>query len=117
MYIRGKRLFFDELSRESISAKSKADLLAKGLAVCQVSWLMVQSIARHIAKLPLTLLEIHTVVHIFIALSMYCAWLRKPKSVLAPTRIDASHRGREALLAEMIMWDKFVSKNQPSPKG
>ena len=56
---------------EAITDKSKDDLLAKGLVVCQVTWLVIQACARARANLPLTLLEIHSLVHVFSAFIMY----------------------------------------------
>jgi hypothetical protein len=76
------------ISSDAIEDKSKADLLAKGLAICQISWLVVQSIARAHQHLPLTLLEIHTMIHVVSALLMYLCWWRKPKDVNSATVID-----------------------------
>lgn len=92
--------FFD-IASETISDKSKADLLAKGLIISQVSWLVIQSIARARAQLPLTILEVHTMVHVVCALLMYCFWLRKPKDISEPTRVDS--RGCQSILAELLI--------------
>jgi hypothetical protein len=79
---------FVELPSDEIKDKSKADLLAKCLVVCQVCWLVVQSVARACQPLPLTLLEIHTMVHVVSALLMYLLWWKKPKDVNRATSID-----------------------------
>ena len=76
------------VSDESISDKSKADLLAKGLVFCQVAFLAVQCIARKVQGLPVTLLEIHTVVHVCCAIAMYSIWMQKPLDINDPTRAD-----------------------------
>lgn len=103
--------FFD-IASETISDKSKADLLAKGLIICQVSWLVIQSIARARAQLPLTILEVHTMVHVVCALLMYCFWLRKPKDISDPTRVDSS--GCQSVLAELLIrnWDPTRFQDQ-----
>jgi hypothetical protein len=79
---------FLPMKKQSIRDKSKADFLAKGLVLCQVSFLIVQLIARKLQDLPVTLLEIHTSVHVICALAMYCAWLGKPLDVQDPSRVD-----------------------------
>ena len=66
-------LFF-EIDRAVISDKSKANLLGKGLVCIQVIWFFIQWVTRVAAKYPLALLEIHTVVHVVCALSMYALW-------------------------------------------
>ena len=79
---------FLPMKKQSIRDKSKADFLAKGLVLCQVSFLIIQLIARKLQNLPVTLLEIHTSVHVVCALAMYCAWFGKPLDVQDPTRVD-----------------------------
>lgn len=59
---------------EQIEDKSKASVLQKVLIICQVLWMVIQSVSRKIYGLPLTLLEIHTMVHVFCALLMYAFW-------------------------------------------
>ena len=95
------RGYFFDIASETISDKSKADLLAKGLVLCQVSWLVIQSIARARAQLPLTILEVHTMVHVVCAFLMYCFWLQKPKDISDPTRVDSN--GCQSVLAELLM--------------
>ena len=85
---------------DEIKDKSNADLLAKGLVACQVSWLVVQSVARYYARLPLTLLKIHTMVHVFSALIMYLCWWHKPKDIERATPVSA-HELR-GILPEML---------------
>jgi hypothetical protein len=55
---------FLNLSDTSIKDRSKADGLAKGLVCVQVLWMIIQCIGRKVSDLPLTLLEIHTLVHV-----------------------------------------------------
>ena len=70
---RGK---FFEIDESEITDKSKADVLAKGLVSLQVTWMLVQCIARKIAGYPLTVLEVHTFVHVFCALVMFGLWMK-----------------------------------------
>ena len=56
--------YLPNVPKEDIADKSKANDLAKVLVVLQASWLLVQVIARLLARLPVTLLEVNTVAHV-----------------------------------------------------
>lgn len=62
------------VSATSIDDKGKANLIQKSLVVLQVTWMATQCITRRAYGLPLTLLEIHTMVHVVCALTMYFFW-------------------------------------------
>jgi hypothetical protein len=79
-----RRGFFFDIPEDTIRDKSKADILAKGLICCQVTWVVIQCIARKASGLPVTLLEVHTMVHVVCALSMYALWFHKPLDVNYP---------------------------------
>ncbi|KAF8534975.1 hypothetical protein BDD12DRAFT_718295, partial [Trichophaea hybrida] len=87
---------------ETISDKSKADTLAKFLAIFQVSWLVVETCARKANGVPITLLEIHTLVHVFCALVMYGFWLKKPVGIRDPSIIDQKKAN--------IVWEEHKSR-------
>jgi hypothetical protein len=82
---RGK---FCQVNRSHIQDKSKADLLAKSLVCVQVLWVAGQAIERKLAGYPMTLLEIHTLVHVVCALVMYGLWLQKPLNVQDQTLVS-----------------------------
>ena len=65
---------FVDISNEDITDKSKADIFTKSLICIQVLWMVIQCIARKAAGYPLTLLEIHTMVHVVCALTLYVLW-------------------------------------------
>ncbi|KAF8252092.1 hypothetical protein K440DRAFT_666710 [Wilcoxina mikolae CBS 423.85] len=58
----------------AIDDKSKADYLAKVLACFQACWILLQSLGRKMQGLPITLLELNTVVHVLNAVIMYGLW-------------------------------------------
>lgn len=72
-----RRGHFLNVSRDSINDKSKANLLAKGLVFLQVSWMVVQCIARKASGYPISMLEVHTLVHVVCASAMYALWFHK----------------------------------------
>lgn len=118
----------------SIKDKSKADVLAKGLVCVQVFWLVVQCIARKASGYPISLLELHTFVHVICALMMYGLWFRvsllqfkfstrcanfaqKPLDVNEPTIVDTT--AFQHSLAVGLTWEteyrdcSFTNKSGP----
>ena len=77
--------FLPQITILDIKDKSKADLLTKTLVCIQASWMLVQAVARKVAGLPITLLELNTIMHVVCALIMYLLWLKKPQDVWSPT--------------------------------
>ncbi|KAI9809494.1 MAG: hypothetical protein M1827_006800 [Pycnora praestabilis] len=109
---------FLPVSEATISDKSKANTLAKGLVCLQVLWMISQSISRKVVGLPLTLLEVHTLIHAACALAMYGLWFQKPLDVRDPTVIDASEF--PDVLAMMLMrnygfGNRLLVKNGEAP--
>ncbi|RPB21391.1 hypothetical protein L211DRAFT_840815 [Terfezia boudieri ATCC MYA-4762] len=80
------------LSIEGINDKSKADMLTKTLVCIQACWMLVQAFARKVERLPITLLELNTIMHVVCALMMYLLWLKKPQDVGIPTIIYDRHK-------------------------
>ena len=92
---------FVKISDAAIRDKSKADILVKARVCIQVSWMLVQTIARKIVGYPITLLEVHTLVHVACVIGMYGLWFQKPLDIRDPTWMDASDF--EDLLALMLV--------------
>lgn len=72
------------VSEDVIDDKTKADLITKLLVCMQAGWFIIQCIARVAQHLPLSLLEIHVLTHVFVALLMYLFWFAKPYDALSP---------------------------------
>lgn len=64
------------LANTKISDKSKANILQKALVLFQVTWMAIQCTTRRVYGLPLTLLEIHTMVHVLCAMALYAFWFK-----------------------------------------
>ncbi|KAI5810904.1 hypothetical protein DFH27DRAFT_530179 [Peziza echinospora] len=103
--------YLPHISVEQINDKSKADLLTKALVCFQASWMVVQAIARKIKHLPLTLLELNTVMHVICALLMYLLWLKKPQDVGIPTLV---HDRSKSKSLGAILSIKKVLVNEPT---
>lgn len=62
---------------------------------------MLQCIGRKINSLPISILEVHTVVHVVCALGMYIFWSNKPLEIHDPMLLTGSEY--EEILAYMMM--------------
>ena len=92
---------FVKISDSAIKDKSKADWLAKSLVCIQVGWMLVQTVSRRIVGYPITLLEVHTLVHVACAIGMYGLWFQKPLDIRDPQWADPLEW--EDLLALMLV--------------
>jgi hypothetical protein len=61
----------DCVDTATILDKGKADFLAKFLVCVQAAWMVIQCILRKLKGLPITLIELNTLLHVIIALIMY----------------------------------------------
>ncbi|KAL8871471.1 MAG: hypothetical protein Q9174_002700 [Haloplaca sp. 1 TL-2023] len=112
--------FFFEMDSESIKDKNKSDSLAKILVILQVTWIVASSVGRAVVGLPLSLLEIHTMVHVVCAWMMYMLWFHKPKDVLKSSLVDPHvFENGKGLFADLLMrtrrlWQpyKWVDRSQ-----
>lgn len=64
------------VSEDKIRDKSKANGLQKILVLLQVTWMATSCTVRLVYGLSLTLLEIHTLVHVVCAMSMFLSWFK-----------------------------------------
>lgn len=77
-----------DVSEGFINDKSKADKIAKSLALTQAIWLIVQCITKVAVHLPLRFLEINTLGHVMCALIIYLLWWSKPYDIHVPLVIS-----------------------------
>ena len=70
-----------------IKDRGKSDWLAKSLVLLQTSWFVIQCIARGIKHLPVTHLEIVTLVYAAMNFVIYVFWWNKPLNVNRPVRV------------------------------
>ncbi|PBK87170.1 hypothetical protein ARMGADRAFT_876665, partial [Armillaria gallica] len=71
----------EEVSAETIEDKSKGDALSKTLSILQISWFIVQCVARALQHLPITLLEVTALAFAGLSIATYCLWWNKPLNV------------------------------------
>ena len=85
----GEAMIF-KTTKVSIMDRSKADGLGKVLICLQAIWMIIQCIGRLVSHLPLTLLKINTLGHVFCALSLYAIWYHKPQDMNDPIRLNVT---------------------------
>ncbi|KAI5779942.1 hypothetical protein DFH27DRAFT_657235 [Peziza echinospora] len=90
------------LDLADVQDRSKADGLSKAIVCVQATWLVVQGLARRVAGLPVTLLELHTIVHVLCALGTFGLWMKKPQDVRTQ-HIVADRTGERALYLLMSL--------------
>ncbi|KAF9447170.1 hypothetical protein P691DRAFT_761010 [Macrolepiota fuliginosa MF-IS2] len=70
-----------DMSEEEINDKSKGDFLTGLLVVLQMAWFIFQCLARWIAHLPVTNLEVITLASTFLNIITYALWWNKPQNM------------------------------------
>lgn len=89
-------LSLPDISAGEINDRSKSDALSKGVAFVQLTWFIVQIIARHAQGLAITELELTTAALVGLNSIMYIFWWSKPRDMRFPVMIRT--KGVEALL-------------------
>ncbi|RYP05125.1 hypothetical protein DL765_009937 [Monosporascus sp. GIB2] len=108
-----------------IDDKSKADVIQKSLVLIQVVWMAMQCIVRKASGLPISLLELHTMVHVACAIIIYALWWKKPVDIYDPEIVDLHGiKGFLALVTELewgclesTHYDAVVYPSQSSIRG
>jgi hypothetical protein len=62
------------ITRKEIRDKGRGDALSKGLILIQTTWFILQCIARKVAHLPITELELVTLAFAALNLVTYAVW-------------------------------------------
>ncbi|RPB06805.1 hypothetical protein P167DRAFT_540566 [Morchella conica CCBAS932] len=87
-YTKAHRIVPGTFDQRDLLDKGKGTFVAKTLAAIQAIWLILQSLARWAAGLPLTLLEIHVLIQIVCTIMIFYCWWHKPLDVGVPTTIN-----------------------------
>ncbi|KAI1338363.1 hypothetical protein F5Y15DRAFT_386932 [Xylariaceae sp. FL0016] len=79
-----------KITCEEIWDKSKADRFAKAFALLQISWMIIQAVARASQRLALSPLELFTLAFVVSTAMSYFFWWHKPQHVETPTTLPCS---------------------------
>lgn len=80
-----------KVKRQDILDKGKASMIAKPVVCGQVGWLVLQLLGRRVQNLPMTLLELHILIHILIAAVVYGFWWNKQLDFAEPIILDIQY--------------------------
>lgn len=92
-YWRGRHIGNDIFEKQTMDDKGNSSYIAKLLVCVQVSWLIIECVARKVAGLPITLLEIHVVIQVVFTVVMFGFWWNKPLDVKEPIRLPIQKSG------------------------
>lgn len=82
--LEGNHIDFPTVTEEEIEDKSKGDALSKGITLLQITWFIIQIIARQQQNLAITQLELTTVALSSLNVAMYVFWWNKPLDLRCP---------------------------------
>lgn len=97
---------FPTITEDEINDRSKGDALSKGFALLQLTWFIIQIIARAAQGLAISELELTTAALAGLNSTMFIFWWSKPHDVRFPMVIRT--KGAEAVLAkrpEDLTWN------------
>jgi hypothetical protein len=95
LLVRTGQVVVPELRRDEIEDKSKADWIVKTLAVVQIGRFALGLLGRLLEDLPISTLEIFTVIVILYTVVTYACWWHKPKDVNIPFRLSTTAQYQE----------------------
>ncbi|KAG6909621.1 hypothetical protein DXG01_016403 [Tephrocybe rancida] len=93
------------ITEDEIMDKSKGDLLSKSLVLLQVSWFILQFLARAIQRLAITELELVTVAFAILNFMTYFFWWNKPLDVQYPVMVKISSQPTDGDKVEVHVMD------------
>ena len=91
--LKQKRIQFPDIAKEEIEDRSESDGLAKCLVIGQTGWFVLQCIARLIAGLVMTELELITLALAILNAFMYFFWWRKPFDLRTQVPVNLTEPG------------------------
>jgi hypothetical protein len=109
-------LDWPETSDEEIEDRSKADWVAKSLALIQVFWFIVNIIGRWAQGLAITTLELYTLGIVVCGIVVFFAYWQKPFDVSVPVILRPSsdfHLDGPRAVMPMGLFDKSTDKTEP----
>ncbi|KIJ99717.1 hypothetical protein K443DRAFT_623211 [Laccaria amethystina LaAM-08-1] len=102
LYSRGT-IDFPDITKRQIEDKSKGDGLSKGLVVLQTSWFVIQCVARAVAGMVITELELVTLGFAILNGVLYFLWWNKPLNVQCPVPVHCKASSPSYLLHGQVV--------------
>ncbi|KIJ08229.1 hypothetical protein PAXINDRAFT_173023, partial [Paxillus involutus ATCC 200175] len=104
-YLRNGTIIHPKITKKEISDRSKSDGLGNALLVLQLSWFILQVVARGANHLAITLLEIDTLALAVLSLPLFFFWWSKPMAPECPhVFYKHSYNGQELPTPLLSQW-------------
>jgi hypothetical protein len=97
MLLRGNHIALPSLTKEDIEDKSKADQFVKVIVGVQIAWMLTQVSARLAQRLPISELELVTIIFILCTIVNHYFWWHKPLDVGRPYLLQCHNLSRDLL--------------------
>ena len=101
-----------EITADEIQDWSKGDFLLKLIAILQISWFILQCLARRVQELALTQLELVTLTLASVNVITFVVWWHKPLGKQVPVEIyletEAARQVSKANICGLFVWKKSV---------
>jgi hypothetical protein len=100
-----------DISAETIKSKSKADWGARAWVMVQCGYFIFKFSARRSEHLPISILELTTLIQVAYCLIFFAAWSSKPLDVTVPHFIQADTDLKRQVCAWMVMQSTLGTDN------
>ena len=90
-----KRIVWPSITKDEIEDRSKGDFMSKSLAVVQTTWFIAQCLARGVARITLTQMELATLAYSVLNIILCILWWNKPLGLAFPFHVR-SHSTTDA---------------------
>jgi hypothetical protein len=106
-----------DISVETIESKSKADLGARVWVMLQCGYFIFKFSARRSEHLPISILELTTLIQVVYCLIFFAAWSSKPLDVTVPHFIQVDTDLKRQMCAWMVMNSTLGTNKSIKEKG
>ncbi|KIJ10181.1 hypothetical protein PAXINDRAFT_172231 [Paxillus involutus ATCC 200175] len=115
--LKTKEIMNPRITKKQISGRSKSDGLGNTILVLQLSWFILQVVARAANKLTITLLEVDTLALAILSIPLFFFWWSKPMApeshhifyTVSPHAAERTSSPDEELLLEDVLFSTFVT--------
>lgn len=114
-----KRMLLPRLAKREVEERNKVDGLLRTITLCQITWFMVNTLARRVQNLVITTAELTTVSFILCSLGTAFFWWHKPADALSGKMLEVEFSINDILKDEgqpLDAWKRtpldFVSRRE-----
>ena len=105
------------ITKEEIKDKSKGDAVTKALVLIQMTWFLLQCMARIAQRLHLTELELATAAFALLNVIIYVLWWDKPLDVHCPIQVRKKHVCSRGNGGEVASGEREADQGESQERG